>query len=309
MQPIVLESNLFADAGMVGDFNTTLNQIVAPTWWDITPETKPLIDGLPSSIDINYQDVLQWVNQNVSNTETTPVQNLSPYVGMSVVDRLMGIEIAGGYNMTDAANSAVNAIQNGQQIDLSLSLEYPNSYDQLSEPLIINPYDQFNMPMREIPVRDSYDSVAPVSSYDTIVASPNDAAALYFRKSITFAGWKLQIRGLDYHSLGRCVSAPVSHFNVEIFRQNWRGRWDYILNAHIGTYVSGGRRCFVMWESTLTGACWITCLPTWREVFNMLKWLLILAAVVAAVGFIAWLAVPVMASAGATALYPLLLAI
>lgn len=309
MGTLVEERNLFADAGMVGEFNTNLNQIVAPTWWDITSETKFLVSDLPSSVTINFQEVMQWIDRNVSNNENGCLQPISPYVGMNVVDKLMGIEIAGGYNMTGIANSALSAIQSGQQIDLSINLEYPSSYDQMSEPLIVDPYNPWNTSMREIPMADTYDSFATTSSYDALVISPDNANALAFRKAITFAGWKLQLRGPDYHSLGRCVSVPVSHFNVEIFRQNWRGRWDYVLNAHIGTYISGGRRCFVMWENTWTGVCWRTCLPTWREVFYMLKWLLILAAAVVGVGLIAWLAVPVVAGAGATALYPLLLTI
>lgn len=311
MGTLVAERNLFADAGMVGEFNSTLDQVIAPTWWDVTPETKPLVVDLPSSVSINYEEVLQWINQNVPDSEEGCgcVQPISPYAGTSVVNRLMGIDLAGGYDTADIANSAVSAVQSGQQIDLSVGLEYPDGYDQLYEPLIVTPYDPWVTPVRETPLRESYNSIAPTSLYDAVVASPSDASTLYFRRAITLAGWKLQIRGPDYHSLGRCVSVPVNHFNVEIFRQNWRGRWDYILNAHIGTYVSGDRRCFVMWENTWTGACWRTCLPTWREVFNMLKWLLILAAAIAGVAFLAWLAVPVVAGAGATALYPLLLAI
>lgn len=43
-----------------------------------------------------------------------------------------------------------------------------------------------------------------------------------WRKSITVRGWKLQIRGIGFHSLGACVRQRVRHFNMEVHRADPR---------------------------------------------------------------------------------------
>ena len=124
--------------------------------------------------------------------------------------------------------------------------------------------------------------------------------------SVTMFGWKLQFRGPETHPLGSCVSSNVTHFHVEVFRQNSRGRWDYILNVHLGAYRSSGRRCFVLYNNTRPYVCWKVCSPTWNQLKQMFVWILIAAAVIAGVVLAAWI-ISAIASAAATVAWPALL--
>jgi hypothetical protein len=68
--------------------------------------------------------------------------------------------------------------------------------------------------------------------------------------SITVGTWRVQIRWGDYHPLGSCVRVPVRHVHVEVFHGVGGGRYRYVVNLHVGYYVSGGRRCWVVWNSS-----------------------------------------------------------
>lgn len=123
----------------------------------------------------------------------------------------------------------------------------------------------------------------------SLVTGTNLLAGVSPPPSVTMFGWKLQFRGPETHPLGSCVSSNVTHFHVEVFRQNSRGRWDYILNVHLGAYRSSGRRCFVLYNNTRPYVCWKVCSPTWNQLKQMFVWILIAAAVIAGVVLAAWI--------------------
>jgi hypothetical protein len=107
--------------------------------------------------------------------------------------------------------------------------------------------------------------------------------------------------------LGRCVSAPVTHFNVDIFQAMGGGRYQYAANFHLGTYRSGGSRCFVLYNNIRPVVCWKTCGPTMGDLAGMFRWMLTAAAAVLVVAIAAWIVASIAEAAAALAFAPLLL--
>lgn len=121
--------------------------------------------------------------------------------------------------------------------------------------------------------------------------------------------WRLRFMGVERHSLGTCVRESVAHFNLHVFRRNKvrPNRFDEIKNFHIGTYRSGGSRCFVLWNNIKPAVvCWKKCAPRVNDLKEMLVWVLLAAAALAGV-YLAASAAGAIAATAAALMFPVLI--
>jgi hypothetical protein len=131
------------------------------------------------------------------------------------------------------------------------------------------------------------------------IATPMPAQAA-LPPHVMIGKWRIQFRADRPHSLGGCVSQPVSHFHVELFQLIGSGRWKYLSNFHVGSYRSTGR-CFVIWNNYRPALCLRSCGGR-GGLERILKSALILAAAAAGVTLAAGLAA-VLARSAAGSLY------
>jgi hypothetical protein len=126
-------------------------------------------------------------------------------------------------------------------------------------------------------------------------------------RSVTYRGWRAQVRGMDNHPLGSCVSQSVRHVNLELFRQDQRGKYRHVVNLHLGAYRDGRRKCLVLYNSTNPRVCWRICNPTRSDLQRMLVWALYAAAAIACVVIAAQVASAIAAVLASILFVPLLL--
>lgn len=141
-------------------------------------------------------------------------------------------------------------------------------------------------------------------SFDGVSAQAIGVTQNRYRREL--GGWAIQVRGPESHTLGTCVRSRVRHYNFEVFRRNHSGRWDYVVNMHIGTYWSWGRKCFVMWDNWHPWVCWKVCGPSRGNLEEMLRWMLYLAAAIIAVAIAWWVVSWLAASVGGAMFFPML---
>ena len=101
--------------------------------------------------------------------------------------------------------------------------------------------------------------------------------------SITVGVWRIQFRADHAHSFGGCVKVPVNHVHFEVFRGIGKGRFKYIVNLHIGYYVAGNKRCWVVWNNTQPTVCSKSCTGGQTGLRTVIKTGLIVVGVATAV--------------------------
>lgn len=86
--------------------------------------------------------------------------------------------------------------------------------------------------------------------------------------SAEYDGFRISIHGPDVgQTLGKCVSKPVTHYNITIQSSDLSkpGRFQNALNIHVGAWKNEqGKLCLVIWESK-EGKCWKTCFADPRD--------------------------------------------
>jgi len=283
------------DQRVISQVDAQANRVLQSTLWGIPAEYESLLPKLISPISISLSELEEWVTTRCNETCSSSESLASPNPDWSVFETLMNVPTDGLPNMSDLIGKTITTIADGASLDLSLEFLYDSRLEQAHK--IYLPFVQSGVFQQEATILTIEPPILATGA-DLIAAAP---------PSVTMYGWKLQFRGPETHPLGSCVSQNVKHFNVEVFRQNSRGRWDYVLNVHLGAYRSGGRRCFVLYNNTRPYVCWKVCSPTWNQLKEMFKWILIAAAAIAGVVLAAWI-ISLIASAAASVMWaPLLL--
>jgi hypothetical protein len=263
--------------------------------WGIPAEYEALLPKLVSPLSVSLSEIEEWAMTRCDEVCIIPENLASPNPNWDAFESAMNVPIVGLPNMSDLIGKVITTIVDGASLDLSLEFLYDSRLEQARKiylPLVqSHAFQQGEIAAIEPP---------------SLVTGTNLLAGNPPPPSVAMFGWKLQFRGPATHPLGSCVSSEVTHFNVEVGRQNLRGGWDHILNVHLGTYRSSGRRCFVLYNNTRPYVCWKVCLPTWDQFKQMLVWILIAAAVIAGVVLAAWI-ISAIASAAATVAWPALL--
>lgn len=166
----------------------------------------------------------------------------APNPNRDVFESAMNVPIVGLPNMSDLIGKTITTIADGALLDLSLDFLYNSRLEQAHK---------IYLPLVQLHKFQQGVTIATIEPPRLETGANLIAAAPPPPPSVTMFGWKLQFREPETHPLGSCVSQNVTHFHVEVFRQNSRGRWDYILNVHLGAYRSGGQRCFVLFNTPL----------------------------------------------------------
>lgn len=284
------------DQRTISQVDAQTNRVLSSALWGIPSEYEALLSKLTSPISISLSELEEWVITRCNETCSVPENLTSPNPDWGVLETVMNVPIDGLPNISDLTGKIITTIADGVQLDLSLDFLYNSQLEQAYE--VYLPLVQSGVFQQETTIT----TVKPpnlVTGADVIAAVPPPP-------NITMFGWKLQFRGPETHPLGDCVSQNVTHFNVEVFRQNARGRWDYVLNVHLGAYRSGGRRCFVLYNNTRPYVCWKICSPTWNDLKQMFVWILVTAAAIAGVVLAAWI-ISAIAGAAAAVVWPALL--
>jgi hypothetical protein len=291
----VVNATFILDQRTISQVNTQTNQVLQYVPWGIPAGYEALLPKLVSPLSVSLSEIEEWAMTRCDEVCIIPENLASPNPNWDAFESAMNVPIVGLPNMSDLIGKVITTIVDGASLDLSLEFLYDSRLEQARKiylPLVqSHAFQQGEIAAIEPP---------------SLVTGTNLLAGVSPPPSVTMFGWKLQFRGPETHPLGSCVSSNVTHFHVEVFRQNSRGRWDYILNVHLGAYRSSGRRCFVLYNNTRPYVCWKVCSPTWNQLKQMFVWILIAAAVIAGVVLAAWI-ISAIASAAATVAWPALL--
>jgi len=287
----IIHSVIAFDNQLFSQIDPETNQIIQSNYWGIPSAYASSLIALQLPVTLNLEALEKWAEINCTESCNAQIHS-SGISEFATFEAALAIPVVGVPNFSDLIGKTITTLLDGNSLDLSLDFLYDSKFEMLN-----NVY---------LPVIQSghSNSIAVVPSPDlnqSAIASGNPPPP-----NITMYGWKLQFRGPETHKLGSCVTQPVNHFNVEVFRQNSKGGWDYIMNAHIGTYISGGRRCFVLWNNVRPIVCWKVCSPTWTDLKNMFVWIIASAAAIAGITLAAWI-IEAIAAAAATAALPVLL--
>lgn len=125
--------------------------------------------------------------------------------------------------------------------------------------------------------------------------------------SVQFPGFYIFAGRVDRHPLRPCVNEDVTHLHITLKRSkntDDRQAWSHL---HLGTYRSGGRKCFVLFDNLHPWICFKTCSPTQGELKRILQLAIAAALVAAGIGVAAWI-VGSAATVLATALFGIVIA-
>jgi hypothetical protein len=299
----VVNATFILDQRTISQVNTQTNQVLQYVPWGIPAEYEALLPKLVSPLSVSLSEIEEWAMTRCDEVCIIPENLASPNPNWDAFEAAMNVPIVGLPNMSDLIGKVITTIVDGASLDLSLEFLYDSRLEQARKiylPLVqSHAFQQGEIAAIEPP---------------SLVTGTNLLAGNPPPPSVAMFGWKLQFRGPATHPLGSCVSSEVTHFNVEVGRQNLRGGWDHILNVHLGTYRSSGRRCFVLYitnnklpNNKRLKFCWKVCSPTWDQLKQMFVWILSAAAVIAGVVLAAWIISAIASSAAIVALPALLL--
>jgi len=280
-----LREAYFLEPGVISRFDTETLQTFRPEIWALHPEFGTGAVATLAPDDLGLGDLESWAERR------TDVPNHDRSLRMwGKIDQVLGLRLSGGPNLSElAAASMLNLRDRG---GLDLALDFFHSPDLASSRFRLS--EQAGLPALETTV----EPIGRGGGAQLPLYLPTVAVTLY--------GWRLQFRGPETHPLGSCVASPVKHFHVELFRQNQRGGFDYVVNFHLGTYLSGGKRCFVLFNNVRPQICWKICGPSYDDLKRMYSYMLLSAAALVGVSIAAWI-VALIASAAAAATYASLL--
>ena len=315
---VVSAGSLQAQAAMARSSKGRIYQRAAPSSYQFLVQP-----GITARYDLSTQktsDVVPWAFfsksgvdiANVVSPQTYAVEQLETWAqqrggacctpGSSTaaassdpLDFLMTVRLVGIPSVSDIEAAMVGSVVDRVALDISLDFIAPTASDFTPAYALTNVN---GVPVWEGPTSSLLPQLQPGSGPQPEVNAP---------PSVELFGWRLQFRGPETHPLGSCVSAPVTHFNIEIFRATGGGRYAYATNFHLGTYRSGGRRCFVLYNNIQPIVCWKTCGPTMGDLAGMFRWMLTAAAAVLAVAVAAWIVAVIAEAAASVAFAPLLL--
>ncbi|WP_169238377.1 hypothetical protein [Candidatus Roseilinea sp. NK_OTU-006] len=291
----VVSATFILDQRTISQVNIQTNQVLHYALWGIPGEYEALLPKLVSPLSVSLSELEEWAMTRCNEVCGIPENLASPSPNWDVFESAMNVPIVGLPNMSDLIGKTITTIVDGASLDLSLEFLYDSRLEQAHK--IYLPLVQLHAFQHEATIATIEPPRVETGAHLITVAPP---------PSVTMFGWKLQFRGPETHPLGSCVSQNVNHFHVEVFRQNPSGRWDYVLNVHLGAYRSSGRRCFVLYNNTRPYVCWKVCSPTRNQLKEMFVWILIAAAAIAGVVLAAWI-ISAIASAAATVAWPVLL--
>jgi len=292
----VVNGTFVFDQRVISQVDAQTSRVLQSALWGVPSEYEALLSKLTSPMFVSLSELEEWAITRCDETCSIPENSASPNPDWGIFETVMNVPIVGLPNISDLTGKTITTIADGMQLDLSLDFLYDSRLEQAYKvylPLVQSGVFQQGVTITTI------EPPMPLTGANLIAAVPPPP-------NVTMFGWKLQFRGPDTHPLGSCVSQNVTHFNVEVFRQNPRGRWDYVLNVHLGAYRSGGRRCFVLYNNTRPYICWRVCSPTWNDLKQMFVWILIAAAAIAGVVLAAWI-ISAIAGAAAIVAWPALL--
>jgi hypothetical protein len=280
--------------GMTARYNSATQQTFQVVPWALfpTPEVDIANFSLPQSYSV--EELEAWAEQKSGNC-CSMASNIKAG-GAGPIDTLVTTPLIGTPATSDIEGAVVGGLADGTALDLSLDfIPYPGngltphySVSNISGVLIF-----------EGPTSSTLLQMQPGGALQPEAPPPPPSVELF--------GWRLQFRGPETHPLGSCVSAPVTHISIDVFQAAGGGRYNYAANFHLGTYRSGGKRCFVLYNNVRPVVCWKTCSPTMGDLAAMFRWMLAAAAAVLAVTIAAWIIATIAEAAASVAFAPLLL--
>jgi hypothetical protein len=274
------EATLLLEPGIM-TLSAPSGAVLRRTPWALPVDAEPYFDIFTTATVPNADSIERWSTRSGNDD---PASAADP---LSIITRF---PLLGGEPCTEIAAQMIDAMRTGSDASLTFF-----AFDNDTAPrTIIN--------RGPLPVIDD----RPLTSPSRIRP---DAAPGFTSPAI--AGWRIQYRGVETHPLPSCVGAgiPVTHVHLEIAHNEPAGSkyWPIKLTAHLGTYRSSGKRCFVLYIDTPRKICIKVCSPTWNDLYGMLSTAIYAAAAAAGVAIAGWVVASI-AAAGASAMYvPLLL--
>jgi hypothetical protein len=278
---VSISHSFLIEPGMTSRIDPGTGEVLARSPWSLSSETASAVPMLLRSFTPREDEVDEFADeasQDVTPSAITRGVTSDPFAA------LMGVRLSNIPDVLDISGSALLAVLDGAELNLDLDFFHADPHQ--NSPVLQTISTRSGLPVEEI---------------------EGSAITRADPKSLDLFGWKFQFRSVHPGALGRCVRTSVPHFNLEIHHRRTKSRFDKILNVHIGTYREAGKRCFVLWENQRRKeTCWKTCKPTLSDLVEMLKWVLVAAAVVAGVAIAAYLVTAIATAAAGVLFVPLL---
>lgn len=285
---IPAEFTFLVEPGLISRLDKHSLEISKTALWAVSSRFAAAVPALLAPLYTDVAELEEWAKNAFSSgccsIDSPVVRNSGDPLSV-----LMSTPFIGGPEVADVIAGNIVSLSDGVGLDLALEFLQRPSYE---------PPPVFELSNRSsLPVLDVVPAVPTERRSKTSIRSV---------AAVDLFGWKLQCRGPETHPLGSCVSTPVTHFNVEVFRSLGGGRYAYVANFHLGTYRSNGRRCFVLFNNESPVICWKSCGPTRDDLVQMFKWIIAASASLMGIALVAWV-VAAIAEASATVMFPALL--
>ena len=278
------EHTFLVDPGVTREIDGASGAVIRESFWAVPKEMQAAVPMLTRSFVPDLVDIQDFSEKATQGQ--IPTVSVRGVAGDPTA-ALMGVTLSGVPDVMDIASNTALAVIDGDELDLSLAFLH-RGIDQSTTPIT-----RATRVVSGLPVEDLGEQAI------TRANPPPPGITLY--------GWKLQFRGPDTHEFGKCLAKPVTHYNVDVHRQQPNGSFTPVLNFHLGTYRDGSRRCFVLWESERLKICWKTCSPTQQDLVQIVKYMLTAAAAIVGVAIAAWIVAAIAEAAAAVLFIPLLL--
>lgn len=286
--PVSLNYAYLFELGTTSRLDPKTRAVQGTNPWAIRSENAGVTGELLSPLTISPSSLITLQGSSDQLSETRKIIGRES----ATLNALMQVQFEGLIDGIDDSAEIATALFSGLSLDLSLEFFNDESWTAVPKKGVAN--------LNGIPIIEA----SPfVNDFIEKSRTPNAV------NTPTLFGWKFVFHGPETGRFGSCVTTNVRHFNVEIHREipGRRGRFQVVLNFHLGTYKDGTRRCFALYQNQRPYTfCLKKCSPTRKDLVSMFKSVLAAAVALAGAALAAWQVAAIAEGAGALMFIPLL---
>lgn len=256
------------EPGLISQLNSSRDQIVSYAPWGVPTESTALLDRLPARASLSVAEMESWAARQAAECDCeSPAATAADN---DVLSQFMGFEIAGAPNLMDIAGGLSRAVVSDSALEMDMDFFAPQELTQIN---------RVHLPVIQQPT--VVNGAAPLigaGAQMPTVAAPQRNPNLRFDHTTGMFGWRFRMKGVNNGKVGDCTKTSVRYLTLEILRQNMDGDYISLLKLKIGTYKEKGKEYFVVSTTGTIHVCYKSKQPTWSELFNMMKFLVVATA-------------------------------
>jgi hypothetical protein len=246
-----IQCEFLIEPGLTSRLNPVTHEVLNVMPWAIPSMYEHLIPALQLPVSFTPEKLRRWFDADGSALGSQ-VDSQDPF------DAMMQVPINGTPDVSDILLDSALSLKNSNTLDLEMDFKFAPEGDHFSD---IHFSTKGGLPVVEI-------LKSPGQQRGDI--TPN-----FFGQTPTLFGFKIVAHGPEVATFGSCVPRPVNHYNVVVQRARAGnpGRFDNILNFHLGAYRDDFRRlCFALWQSKpLWEICLKICNPNISDLTRSLS--------------------------------------